>query len=490
MPTAPAHSDSRARHAVPRRPLRRVLTAIGVMLAMLLVAGSVAAFLTYYKLDRNISSNDVTKLLGTNRPKAITEGKRSPENILLIGSDTRAGTNQNYGKSVQGARSDTTILLHLAADRKSATAVSIPRDTVVDIPTCDKEDGSVIPGSRARINDAFSRGGPACTIRTIESLSGVFIGHYVVIDFTGFKQMVNALGGVEICLPKRVDDQKSRLHLDAGRQLVRGKDALAYVRTRHALGDGSDLGRIDRQQAFLSSMIARVRSTGILRADRLVRFLDAATKSITTDPGLASLNDLRKLAQTMQGVKNNEVTFLTIPNKADPAAPQATVVQKQPAADAVWSSLRFDTPLPGKGAKGSAKPSANPSGAPLKTFPGQIKVEVLNASGRSGAANALAQQLEAAGFVVTGVGTAPRADLAKTEVHHSVAYDESARTLGAALSGAPVKIDPTLPGSSTLTVLVGADNPHVVPVQVAGSPAPAAAEPSIATRSGTQDICS
>lgn len=457
---------------------------------MALVVGAVGAFVTYYKLDHNIASKDLTPLLGNNRPKAIAEGEQAPENILLIGSDTRAGVNRKYGSTVEGARSDTTILLHVAADRKSATAVSIPRDTVVDIPSCDRDDGTFVPGSRTRINDAYSRGGTACTIRTIEQLTQVRIDHYVVIDFNGFKQMVNALGGVEICLPKRVDDRDSKLHLNAGRQLVHGKDALAYVRTRHALGNGSDLGRIDRQQAFLSSMITRIRSTGILRADRLVRFLDAATRSITTDPGLASLNDLRKLAQTVQGLDNKGVTFVTAPNKPDPAAPQATVVLKQPAADAVWSALRYDTPLPGKTKKGTPSPSAGASGPPLKAFPGQIKVKVLNASGRTGAAAALAQQLEAAGFVVTSVGTAPESRLVKTEVHHSAAYDESGRTLGAALPGATVKSDPTLAGSATLTVLVGGDSLKVVPVQVAGSAAPTQAEPSIATRSGSQDICS
>jgi LCP family protein required for cell wall assembly len=488
LPSAPAHSTSVARHVARPSGARRALTALGTAVTLLLLVGAAGALATYLKLDSNIASEDVASLLGKDRPRAIAEGPRRPENILLIGSDTREGANSRYGSTIAGARSDTTILAHLAADRKSAVLASIPRDSIVDIPECQRADGTVVAATTARFNDAYSRGGAACTIRTVEALTQIRIDHHVVVDFNGFKHMVDALGGVEICLPKRVDDPKSNLHLDAGRQEVNGRVALAYVRTRYRLGDGSDLSRIDRQQAFLSSMVRKVSSTGLLlRPDRLVRFLDAATRSITTDPGLASLNDLRKLAQSVKSLDTGAVTFVTVPNKPNPQD-RNTVVWK-PSADALWSALRYDQPLPGRRSPG-ATPSTEPTSVPLRTAPENVRVRVLNGSGVTGAAARMAQELEATGFRVTEVATADRADYATTEVHHSPAYDESGRTLGAALPGASVVADPELSGSATLTVVVGADQLAVAPVQVAGSTASPQPEETIATRSADQDICS
>lgn len=454
-----------------------------------LVAGTAGVAVAWFKLDNNIASQDVSRLLGKNRPEKVTQGEQQPKNILLIGSDTRAGRNKKYDNKTKGERSDTTILLHLAADRKSAIAVSIPRDTIVEIPDCQVK-GKTIPGSKDRFNDAYTRGGAACTIRTVESMTSIHIDHYVIVDFAGFEHMVNALGGVEICLPERVDDNDSKLHLDAGRRIVKGKTALAYVRTRKGLGNGSDIERIDRQQAFLSSVVNRVKTTGVLRADRLLRFLDAATNSITTDPELASLNELRKLALSVRGLEAEDIAFVTAPNKPNPANIN-TVVLKQPAAERLWSVLRYDLPLPGQEKPGStASPTPTATGPPLKTPPENIRVRVLNGAGLAGAAGTLAEKLKVAGFNVTSVGDAPRSDYAVTQVRHSPTYDESARTLGAALPAATVVPDPALAGSATLTVIVGADSPKVVRVQVDGSAASPPTEPSIPARKATQDICS
>lgn len=481
----PTHRRTQARHVARRRPLRRLLTALMVTFAVLLVTGSVGAFVAYYKINNNIQSQDLTGLLG-DRPKVIAEGEEQvPLNILLIGSDKRSGA---AARNIGGARSDTTILLHLAADRKSAVLVSIPRDSIVDIPSCKRPDGSRTVAQTTRFNAAYSLAGAACTIRTVEKITDIRIDHHVVIDFRGFKQMVDALDGVQICLPQRVDDDSSKLHLDAGRQTVNGADALAYVRTRKKLGDGSDLDRIDRQQAFLSSMVDKVSSKGLLlRPDRLLSFLDAATKSITTDPGLASLNDLRKLAQSVKGVDTDAVSFVTVPNAANPADSGNTVIFRQAEADALWTSLRFDRPLPGQEKKKDPGTAAPPTGPPLRTPPENIHVEVLNGSGVPGAATRLAERLQVAGFVVTGVGTADRDDYTTTTVRHDPAYDESGRTLNAAVSGSLIAVDASL--GRTLVVVVGSDNPKVVPVTVAGSTASPQPETSITTRSASQDIC-
>ena len=478
--TAGRRHSPRARHAARTRPFKRALTALGVVVALLAVTGTAAAALAYYRLNGNINRVAIDEVLGSDRPEKVAEpaADREATNILLMGSDKRVG-DLSFGE-----RSDTTILLHLAANRQSAVMVSIPRDSIVDIPECLTPDGTTVPArSAAMFNEAFSEGGPACTVKTVESLTEIRIDNYVVIDFRGFKDMVNALGGVEVCVPEAVNDPKSRLDLRAGRQTVKGEQALAYVRTRYALGNGGDLSRIDRQQAFLGSMVSKVRSTGLLlRPDRLYNFLAAATKSITTD--LGSLNTLRKLAQEVRGVDTKDVTFLTVPNEPYPADPNR--VQFKPSAQGLWTALRFDQPLPGRDRTPSA--TATPSGPPLVTPPERISVSVLNGSGVAGEASRVARELTAAGFTVVSVGNADRSDYLTSEVRHDPAYDESGRTLGAAVTGSTVVEDLSL--GSTLVVVVGADAPAVSQVEVSGSTAAPGAEEELDVRTADEDICS
>ncbi len=475
----------RARHAARRATWRRVLTALGVTLAVLLVGGSVSAFVAYQRLNGKINHVNVDKLLGDekDRPAKVAEDPKA-KNILVMGSDKRKGKN---ALNVEGQRSDTTILVHLAADRKSATAVSIPRDTMVPVPECIREDGTVLPAQEVQMfNEAFSEGGPACTIKTVEALTKIRIDNYIVVDFTGFKDMVDALGGVKVCLPEAVNDPQSHLDLAAGTHTVKGRQALAYVRTRHGLGDGSDLSRIDRQQAFIGSMVSKVKDKGLLlRPDRLYNFLAAATKSLTTDFG--GLKDMAGLAQDVRGLPTKDVTFLTAPN--EPWVENANRVQLKPSATTVWRALRFDRPLPGKEPKPSSSASATttPSGPPLVTAPEKISVTVLNGSGTPGAASDLAEQLTAGGFNVVSVGNAD-SPYTTTTVLHDPAYDESGRTLGAAIPGSDVTEDISL--GSTLTVVVGSDSPTVVPVQVTGSTSSPAPTESLETRSADQNICS
>ncbi|MGZ4593426.1 MAG: LCP family protein [Actinomycetes bacterium] len=464
------------------------MTALVVVVGLLMVTGTASALVAYYRLNGNITKDDVSKLLGSNRPAKVAnpDGPQEPENILLIGSDKRSGAAAN-NPNVAGQRSDTTILLHLAADRKSAVGVSIPRDTIVDIPECTRHDGTTVSARPADMfNDAYSRAGAACTIKTVEQMTNIRIDHYVVIDFGGFRGMVNALGGVDICLPKDVNDPQSHLDLKAGTHTVKGSQALAYVRTRHGLGNGSDIERIDRQQAFLSSMISKIKSNGLLlRPDRLLRFLDAATKSITTDPGLGDLNALRKLATDVKDINTKDVTFLTAPNRPYPANPNR--VELKPSATALWNALRYDQPLPGK-KKPTPTPSTTTSGPPLVTAPERVHVQVLNGSTTVGEATRVAEALTAQGFQVVGVSNAARRDYTTTTVLHDPAYDQSGRTLGAALPGSKVTADASL--GSVLQVIVGSDKPQVSPVTVSGSTASPAPQETLKTRSADQNICS
>ena len=255
-----------ARHARQRSRLRGVLTIVGVVVAMLAVTASAGAVVVAAKLRGNLTVEDVSRGLGPTRPPQIgadARGRRAL-NVLLIGSDTRSGSNGFVGGRDTGARSDTTILLHLSADRRRAVGVSIPRDSMVQMPDCVRSDGAIREGALRMFNEAFSIGGSACVQRTLESLTGIHIDHHVVVDFNGFRRMVDALGRIRVCVPKDVDDRIGNITLTAGRHQFNGDQALDYVRVRHGLDRTGDVGRMKRQQTFLASMIQKATSTGTL----------------------------------------------------------------------------------------------------------------------------------------------------------------------------------------------------------------------------------
>ncbi|MFC8231377.1 LCP family protein [Streptomyces sp. NPDC057287] len=313
---------------------------------LVLVAAGVGWWL-YKKLDDNITTDTGAaaelKAYEKDRPLPIA---RDAQNILLIGSDTRSGENSEYGRDDGGSqRSDTTILLHLAADRRSATAVSIPRDLMSEIPSCHTADGKATKEQFAQFNWAFELGGTACTIRTVEKMTGIRVDHHMVIDFNGFKDMVDAVDGVEVCLKAPVDDDDAHLKLPAGRQELDGEEALGYVRARKSIGNGSDTERMDRQQKFLGALVNKMQSNGVLlNPTRLYPVLDAATKSLTTDPGLDSLRDLYDLVRGMRNVPTEKVQFLTVPRQAYRADRNRDELV-QPDADRLFAQLRKDEPV-------------------------------------------------------------------------------------------------------------------------------------------------
>ncbi|MET7645703.1 LCP family protein [Streptomyces sp. NPDC005426] len=320
-------------------------TALGASFAVLVAAG--AGWWLYKKLDGNIRTDTSAaaelKAYEKERPSAVVH---DAQNILLIGSDSRAGDNRKYGHDDGGSqRSDTTILLHLAADRKSATAMSLPRDLMVHIPECHKPDKTVSKPQFAQFNWAFEFGGTACTIRTVEKMTGIRVDHHMVVDFNGFKSMVDAVDGVEICLKEPIDDSAAHLKLSAGRQKLDGEQALGYVRARKSIGNGSDTARMDRQQQFLGALVNKVQSNGVLlNPTRLYPVLDAATKALTTDPGLDSLKDLYDLVRGMRDVPTDKVQFLTVPRKPYTANRNRDELV-QPAADKLFKQLREDEPV-------------------------------------------------------------------------------------------------------------------------------------------------
>ncbi|GAA4364977.1 hypothetical protein GCM10023088_09870 [Actinomadura verrucosospora] len=409
----------------PEPPVRgrlwRMLGWVSIGLSVVLVAGSLTAYGFWRRLDGQIDRENVDGRLGEHRPPKLNNSL----NILMMGSDSRAGENARYGTEA-GQRSDTTILLHISPGGQSAIGVSFPRDSMVQMPPCKRKNGTTVPAQFGMINAAFSNGGPACTWRTIESLTKIHIDHYVEVDFAGFKRVVDALGGVEICVPRRIDDPKAELHLRAGRQTVRGDQALGYVRTRYVLGDGSDLDRIKRQQAFMASVVKKATDKGMLTdPGRTYAFLSAATRSIKADDGL-TLSVMQKLAASLGGMSAGKVRFVTVPVQAFPQD-KNRVQFAQAAAEPLFRAIREDNKLP--------QPEPVPANNKVQPVPPtQVRLAVYNASGTGGLAQRTADQLTERGFQVVKVGTA-RKPVPHTRILYGAGAERQAARTAIAVPG-------------------------------------------------------
>jgi len=290
--------------------LRRVVVTAASFTALLGLVSAGLIGWAYAKYDGQIHRVSVLQRRDPNIREATKQARA--ENFLVIGSDSRQGRNSGYG-SEPGQRSDTTIVVHLSADHRRATVVSIPRDAWVTVPTCQGSDGKAVPAHADLFNSAFSIGGARCTVATVQKLTGIAVTHFVEIDFTGFRRVVDALGTVTVCSPQAVTDPGTHLVLHRGDNRLDGRRALQYVRAREALGDGSDLGRIKRQQQFLGVVLRDAMSGSLLSNPvRLTDFLDAATRAITVDRD-TSFGDLRTLARSLRGLDPRRVAFYTAP---------------------------------------------------------------------------------------------------------------------------------------------------------------------------------
>lgn len=400
------------------------------------------------------SAND--ELEATDTPK--------PLNILIMGSDTRDGQGEGFGSLAAyggSARSDTTILIHLSGDRSRALVVSVPRDSMVEIPACATPSGGTTSPTIDRFNVAFALGGPTCTIQTFEQLTGIKIDHWATIDFNGFINVVNALGGVEVCLDRAVKDRKSKLDLPAGRTNVDGDQALAFVRARFNIGDGGDLSRIRRQQAFLASVVRKASSTQLLlNPIQLIRVIDATTKSVSTDSALADTKRIREIALSVSGIEPSEVRFVTVPSRL---SQNRATVEWTTRARRMWQAIRNDQPWPPSSAEEEAAELAeqtalalnDPASATLP--PSQIKIEVLNGAGIAGIARRTSEELKAAGFDVVAVGDAS-GRVSATRIEHGPLRVAGANTLSAWLGG--VELVETPGSGEVLRLTIGPDTPR------------------------------
>lgn len=353
-----------------RRVLRRRIGA-GVLALLLVIVGSGIAF--YLHLNGNLRTAALTS---GGHEKADSSG-RTPINLLVIGSDTRASSADcaiGGGCSTASATStkatsatangDVLMVVHISADRSNATVMSIPRDTMVDVPSCrDAATGATETPHTDRINSTLQYGAD-CTSAAVHRLTGVPIDHFLVIDFAGVVTMSDAVGGVPVCVNNDVYDPYSHLKLAKGRHTLQGKAALEFLRTRHGFGDGGDIGRTVAQHIFLSSMLREMKSASTLANPvKVVKLADAATSAVTVDTGLGSVSSLTSLAYQLGKVPGSRTSFVTMPTVADPANLNTVI----PAANAkaLFAKIADDTSLTGAtGSHGGATQAPSATAGP------------------------------------------------------------------------------------------------------------------------------
>ncbi len=458
--TGPAGTSPAGKGPKPRRTSRqrfaRVLSWVALTMAVvvLLAAGGLYIAFNYY--DGRINRIAIfDKLDKKGRPAAATQNAL---NYLLVGSDSREGANgegtQGTGEEfVTGQRSDTVILVHLFGKSQKAQLISFPRDSYVEIPAfTDPKTKKTRNAHFGKLNSAFSEGGAPLLIATIENLSKVRVDHFLQIDFTGFKGMVNKLGGVDVCLTKPAKDRFSGIDLAAGNHHISGDVALAFVRQRKGLANG-DIDRIARQQQFIGSLANKVLSARTLFDPfKLKGFLDVATASLQADEGLSG-NDLKNLALRMRNFSTGGVIFTTVPvaeiNGRRNGA--SVVVLDEDKTTVMFDAIRRDEapgtpPAPGKA-------GGTPTAA-LTVAPGNVRVAVFNGSGVQGLGRKAAADITTVGFQVIGIPSNRGTGMAETTILYGPTKADSARTLQAAIPGSVLKADSSL--GRTLDLVIGA----------------------------------
>ncbi|MGW8635410.1 LCP family protein [Streptomyces sp. NPDC055793] len=344
----------KGRRRKPKAKRRKALLVAAWSAAGIVVLGGTGAGVLYFKLNGNLTSVDIDQALGADRPDKADNGS---ENILVLGSDTRAGGNDKLGGGTDDgtARSDTAMIVHVHKGHKKASVVSIPRDTLIDRPACGGAHGDEQPAAKdVMFNSAYSTGGAACAVKTVESISGLRMDHYLEVDFSGFQNLIDDLGGVEVTTTESIKDPDSHLNLTAGTHTLDGEQALGLVRTRHGVGDGSDLGRIQLQQAFVKALVDQVKNVGVLgNPKKLYDLADTATKTVTTDSELGSVNSLMSFASGLKGISPEGMNMVTMPVVYDPADANRVLMEKAKAQQ-VWTALKNDRPIPASATEGTA----------------------------------------------------------------------------------------------------------------------------------------
>ncbi|MGW7576366.1 LCP family protein [Streptomyces sp. NPDC054765] len=470
--TAPFRSPRPARRRAARPGRRRPPgprwgLRIGAVASVLLLAVSGVGHAVVTGVESGIGRVDAFTGM-SNRP-----GGGDGLNFLVVGTDGRdkltPGEKQKY--HLGGAPchcTDTLMLVHLSADRDRASVVSLPRDSYAEVPPhTDAVTGRPRAKHAIKLNAAYAEGGPSLTVRTVEHMTGVHIDHYLEVDFTSFMRSVDAVGGVEICTVRPLRDSYTGLALPVGKSQLNGGQALQYVRSRHI--DGSaDLGRMQRQQRFLAALIHKITSSGVLMNP--IRFRDVADtmlRSVRADSGFGA-DDLVGLGQAMRGFTPSSSEFTSVPlaNVAQPVPGVGSTVRWDPVqAPKLFQAIREDKPIAVR--RDRKEPRARVVDVP----PGQVQVQVQVAGGgdRTGAAAAMAGELQSTGFAVTGAPAgSPLGKVPRTVIAYDPRWDRSARSLAAALPGAELR--PVAGRGPALLVATGQDHQVVQRVRAEEPP--------------------
>jgi LCP family protein required for cell wall assembly len=463
----------------------RIAAWAAAILTGALVIATIGAYTAYRHLNGNIRQVNISGLVGKPPP----DHHPYAENIVVIGSDSRHGQGRRYGNSQELTtdQSDTLMIVHIPADRRWAEVMSIPRDSWVNIPSCRMGNGQLSQPQVFKINEAFAIGnldgnhtdlGIACTIKTVEHDTGIHVDHFVAVNFAGFRDMVNALHGVPECNAQPIDDPLSGLHLAAGHHLLNGTQALGYVRARYTLGNGSDLERIGRQQAFMAALVRRVKGE-LLNPVAIYRFLDAATRSITIDSQLGGISGLFKLGNSLKNLPSSKITFFTLPtyprSLVDPQD-LANVMWTQPLDSRIFQAFRDDVQV----AVALLRPHTAPR-LPAR----DVRVAVLNGTGQFGLASTVAAILQQDGFTVTrslDVGSRPT----QTVIRYRAGHERQASRLGAKITGAAFQ---RVGHGPALALLLGGNYGTTAQASTSGSTPGPQSSPGFTARKASQRSC-
>ncbi|MFF2102519.1 LCP family protein [Streptomyces sp. NPDC058202] len=422
---------------------KKVLLWTGGTMAFVLIAASGAAYAYLKHLEGNVNSTDI----GDSGKDGFS--KDEAFNILIIGTDKRTGKgNEGYGDKNSVGHADTNILLHVSKDRTNATAMSIPRDLIVDIPECRTklDDGTekvIQPTRNVRFNTSLGQEdrNPGCTMDTVKAVTGISVDHFAMVDFNAVKTLTSAVGGVEVCLAKDVDDPDSHLKLSAGKHTIEGEQALAFVRTRHSFGNQGDLDRIKVQQQFMASLMRKMSSGNTLtNPKKLIDLAEAATKALTVDTGIAKVTTLKDMALELKKVPTKNITFTTVPvidNPADGVIHKTVIVNpttSQPVFDAIKNDVSF-TAVKQKAKKEKAEVAARLKGS--RSSASDIRVDIYNGGAEAGSAQETLNWLQNTEGVLKSsqLGNADET-LDKTSLEYSPDQADQARKL-ADLMGLP-----------------------------------------------------
>ncbi|MFF3687287.1 LCP family protein [Streptomyces sp. NPDC002187] len=454
-----------------KRGKRRILRWIAGTVSVLILGTAGAGYLYYEHLNSNIRKGERTSAKGGAQKSAPNAAGQTPLNVLLIGSDSRnTDENLKLGGSKKSVGSpplaDVQMLLHVSADRKNASVVSIPRDTTVEIPACtDPKDGKEYAATRDLINASLGRGGPGCTLATWEQLTGIYIDHWMMVDFAGVVDMADAIGGAKVCVKQNIHDRPtarvpggSGLKLTRGTHEIQGKQALQWLRTRHAFE--SDFGRSKAQHMYMNSVIRKLKEQNAFTdTGQLMDLAETATKSLQVSEEIGTVKKLFDLGMTLKDVPTGRIAMLTMPRIPDPADDNH-VLPAPGEADRLWGLLRDDVPVDGKGQTSKPKKPAAPKDPAAD--PADIGIMVRNGTGAGGQLPTQGRARTVAGVLVQKGFAGAKSDSTlnpqeKTQVlFPSTDLEGDAYTAAKAL-GIPTSALKKSTDVSGVTLVVGAD---------------------------------